>query len=80
MLARWEARAGEELTRTRTDQSFCVPKVEIVAQGYDLTINRYKEVVLEDVEHRPPLEILAELVVLEAEIRDGMKQLEAMLR
>jgi len=80
VLARWEARAGEELTRTRTDQSFCVPKVEIVAQGYDLTINRYKEVVLEDVEHRPPLEILAELVVLEAEIRDGMKQLEAMLR
>jgi type I restriction enzyme M protein len=80
VLARWGARAGGELNRSRMDQSFCVPKVAIVTQGYDLSINRYKEVVHEDVEHRPPLEILAELVVLEAEIQDGMKQLEAMLR
>jgi hypothetical protein len=29
-------------------------------QGYDLSLNRCKELVHEEVEHRPPLEILAE--------------------
>ncbi len=29
-------------------------------QGYDLSLNRYKKLVHEEVEHRPPLEILAE--------------------
>ena len=55
-------------------------KADIVAQGYDLSLNRYKEVVHEEVEHRPPLEILADLAKLEAEIQQGMKELEAMLR
>lgn len=80
VLARWSARGGDEISRARTDQSFCVPKVEIVAQGYDLSLNRYKEVVHEDLEHRPPLEILAELAAQEMEIQDGMKELEAMLK
>ena len=42
-------------------------------------LNRYKEVVHEEVEHRPPKEILAELAKLEAEIQQGMKELEGML-
>jgi hypothetical protein len=29
-------------------------------QGYDLSLNRTKELVHEEVEHRPPLEIRAE--------------------
>ena len=79
-LARWAKRDGDELARTRTDQSFCVPKADIVAQGYDLSLNRYKEVIHEAVEHRLPLEILAELTKLEKEIQQGMTELEAMLR
>ena len=79
-LARWTNRNGSELDRSRTDQSFCVPKADIVAQGYDLSLNRYKEVVHEEVEHRPPLELLAELATIEAEIQQGMKELEEMLR
>jgi type I restriction enzyme M protein len=71
---------GVDINRARTDQSFCVPKADIVAQGYDLSLNRYKEVLHEDVEHRPPLEILADLATLETEIQEGMKELEAMLR
>jgi type I restriction enzyme M protein len=67
------------LRRARTDQSFCLPKADVVAQGYDLSLNRYKEVIHEDVEHRSPLEILADLVALETEIQEGMKELEAML-
>ena len=56
-----------------------MPKADIAAQGYDLSLNRYKEVVHEEVEHRPPKEILAELAKLEAEIQQGMKELEGML-
>jgi type I restriction enzyme M protein len=50
---------GGEFARKRTEQSFLVPKADIAAQGYDLSLNRYKEVVHEEVPHRPPGEILA---------------------
>lgn len=79
VLARWQQREGTELQRSRTAQSFCVPKNDIIANGYDLSINRYKEVVHEAVEHLPPKEILAKLAKLEAEIQAGMKELEGML-
>ncbi len=79
VLARWAERAGSERERPRTAQSFCVPKADIAGQGYDLSLNRYKEVVHEAVEHRQPKEILAELWKLEEEIQRGMKELEGML-
>jgi type I restriction enzyme M protein len=79
VLARWQQRKGTELTRDRTEQSFCVPKGDIVGNDYDLSINRYKEVVHAVSEHLPPKEILARLAVLEAEIAVGMKELEGML-
>ena len=78
-LARWKARDTTELERDRTDQSFCVPKGDIEGNDYDLSINRYKEVVHAVSEHLPPKEILAKLAVLEAEIQAGMKELEGML-
>lgn len=40
-LSRWFDRGGSERNRERTEQSFCVPKSDIVAQGYDLSLNRY---------------------------------------
>jgi type I restriction enzyme M protein len=49
IAARWKGRIGAERKRSRSAQSFCVPKAEIVAAGYDLSINRYKEVVHEAV-------------------------------
>ena len=80
VLARWAERAGSERVRPRTAQSFCVPKADIAANGYDLSLNRYMEVVYEEVEYRPPKEVLAELAKLEEEIKWGMKELEGMLR
>lgn len=80
ILARWREREGKERKRSRTAQSFCVVKTEIAAQGYDLSLNRYKEVVHEKVAHRPPKQILAELAKLETEILQGMRNLEEMLR
>jgi type I restriction enzyme M protein len=50
------------------------------AQGYGLSLNRTKELVHEEVEHRPPLEILAELRQIEQEILQGIEELEGMLR
>jgi type I restriction enzyme M protein len=79
VLARWAERSAGERERPRTAQSFCVPKADIAAQGYDLSLNRYKEVVHEAVEHRAPKEILADLAKLEEEIQRGMKELEEML-
>ena len=79
VLARWPEREKAELERPRIAQSFCVPKTDIAAQGYDLSLSRYKKVVHEAVEHRRPQEILANLANLEAEIQLGMKELEGML-
>jgi type I restriction enzyme M protein len=78
-LARWLDRNGDELKRARTDQSFCIPKVDIAAQGYDLSITRYKEVIPEETQHRPPQDIIADLERLEAEIWQGLKDLKAVL-
>ena len=80
VLDRWQRRDGTEHTRFRTEQSFCVPKAEIAANGYDLSINRYKEVVHEVVEYESPAKILADLKALEQEIMDGMAELEGMLK
>lgn len=79
ILDRWQQRDGKERKRPRTAQSFCVPKADIAAAGYDLSLNRYKDVVHEEVQHRPPKEILADLTNLEAEIQQGMKALERAL-
>ena len=80
ILSRWRRREGSERKRPRIAQSFCVPKADLVAQDYDLSLSRYKEVVHEEVTHRPPKEILADLGKLEAEIQQGMKELEGMLK
>ena len=66
-------------TRARTEQSFCVPKADIAAQGYDLSLNRYKEVVHDEVEHRPPLDIIADLERLEGRDPARSGELKAML-
>ncbi len=78
ITARWrnlDAEAG----RTRTDQSFFVPKAEIAANDYDLSINRYKEVIYAETNHDSPQDILRELSELENEIQADLKALEAMI-
>ncbi len=79
VLARWAVRAGSEREQARTEQSFCVPKEEIAAEGYDLSLNRYEEIVYEEVEHRPPAQIIAEIERLEDEIRAGVEELKGMV-
>ena len=78
ILKRWQNRDAET-ERKRTDQSFLVPKAEIADNDYDLSINRYKEVEYEVVEHDPPREILQRLAKLEHEIAKCRQELEGML-
>lgn len=70
---------GAESERLRTDKSFLVPKDEIVANDYDLSINKYKKTEYKPVEYPPTTEILADLRALEKEISDSMTELEKML-
>jgi len=79
LLKRWTEKDGSERDNPRTAQSFCVPLADIANADYDLSLNRYKEVEHEDVEHQDPKEIIAELRAIEAKINDGLTQLEEML-
>lgn len=69
----------KETDRKRTEQSFFVDKQEIADNGYDLSINKYKEVEYVPVEYPPTSEIMANLRSLEKEINTAMNELEAML-
>lgn len=80
IVGRWRERDKGERKRARTEQSFCVPRANIEAQGYDLSLNRYREITHTQVTHRSPKTILAELEKLEAEIGNGMHELEALLK
>ncbi len=69
----------KEAERKRTEKSFLVPKQEIVDNGYDLSINKYKEIEYVPVEYPPTKEIMAELRELERQIGQEMDELEKLL-
>lgn len=70
---------GGETDRKRTEQSFLVEKEEIVENGYDLSINKYKEVEYVPVEYPPTEEIMDKILELDAQIAREMQELKAML-
>lgn len=78
IVARFRNREQEE-TRARTEPSFLVPKEEIAQNGYDLSINKYKQVEYSPVEYPPTAEILQDLRSLEQQITQGLDELEGML-
>ena len=68
-----------EASRKRTDQSFLVPKQEIVENDYDLSINKYKKVEYKPVQYPPTEEILRTIDDLEADIQRELAELKSML-
>lgn len=78
IIKRFNNREQEE-SRERTEQSFFVPKDEIIENDYDLSINKYKKVEYIPVEYPPTSEILTELKDLQEEIAKGLQELEGML-
>lgn len=79
IVVRFKNPADEE-SRTRSEQSFLVPKDEIVGNDYDLSINKYKQSAYVEEEYPHPLEIMTEINELELEITAGLVELEAVLR
>ena len=69
----------EEQERARTEKSFFVPKEEIVENDYDLSINKYKEIVVEKKEYEDPKVILKRIIDMENELQQKLKELEGLL-
>ncbi len=69
-----------EAARSRKEQSFFVPVQDIIANDYDLSINKYKEVEREKVEYEPIKDILARLQQTEGEYAKGFEELKGMLK
>ncbi len=78
IIARFHNLDGEA-NRARTEQSFFVPKDEIVENDYDISINKYKKTEYTPVEYPSTAELMAELHELEMEITKGLADLEEML-
>lgn len=70
----------KEKDRKRTDKSFMVPKQDIVDNGYDLSINKYKEIEYVAVQYLPTSEIMANIRELEISINKEMDELERLLK
>ena len=78
IIKRFHDRENEK-ERKRTEQSFFVDVDEIRENDFDLSINKYKEIVYEPVEYDPPEVILDRIDELEKEIQDNMAELRKLL-
>ena len=73
VISRFHNLAAEE-NRSRKDQSFLVPADEIREKGYDLSINKYKEIEREVVVYEKPEVILGRIEELETKINEDLKE------
>ncbi len=69
----------QETERSRTEQSFLVPLDEIKDNDWDLSINRYKEIVYEEVDYASPAEIIADIEKLDRERSEALRVLKGLL-
>jgi type I restriction enzyme M protein len=68
-----------EKNRKRTEKSFLVPKEEIIKNGYDLSINKYKEVIYEKINYDSPKVIMEKIDKIDKEIIILKGELKTML-
>jgi len=78
LLESWRKRDPKKDT-DRTRKAFFVPAKDILDNKYDLSINRYKEIVYEEEKYDPPKRILAMMKTVEGEIIKDIEELEGML-
>ena len=74
IITRFHTRENE-VDRARTEQSFCVSKEEIAKNAYDLSINKYKEVIYEQKVYAKPTDIIASIQQLDKVRNDLMSDL-----
>ena len=70
----------EEQNRKRTEQSFFVDKQEIIDNDYDLSINKYKEIIVEKKEYEKPSVIIDNIIKMEDDIQKNLKELKELLQ
>jgi type I restriction enzyme M protein len=78
VLNRYHNLTGES-ERARTDKSFLVPFDEIKDNDWDLSINRYKEIVYEEIEYAAPSDIIKDIESLDQERNQALAALKEML-
>ncbi|MDE3236535.1 MAG: N-6 DNA methylase [Bacteroidota bacterium] len=78
IITRWK-NIAQEAQRTRTDKSFLVTLADIHANNYDLSINRYKEVVYEQKEYDAPQTIIQQIEQIDEERAELLNQLKKLL-
>lgn len=78
IITRWKNLEGE-MGRLRTDASFMVPVANIRAANYDLSINRYKEVVYEEKIYDKPEEIIVEIETIDKKRTYTLAELKKLL-
>ncbi|ASI34318.1 DNA methyltransferase [Exiguobacterium sp. N4-1P] len=75
IIERFHKRENEK-DRKRNDQSFFVSLKEIQEQGYDLSINKYKEIEYDEIEYESPMEILEKILKTEYDIQNDLLALK----
>lgn len=89
IIARFKTLTNEDSTpnsdspehkRKKTEQSFMVPVADITNNDFDLSINRYKEVVYEEVQYDVPQDILKRIKTLQDKMAKGVSELEGLLK
>jgi type I restriction enzyme M protein len=68
-----------EIRRKRTDNSFMVSVKEIQDNKYDLSINRYKEVLYEEIHYEKPEVIIDQIEILDLERAALLKELKDLI-
>ena len=78
VIAKFKARDPKK-PGDRKGKCFFVPKDEIVANGYDLTFNKYRQVEYVAEEFPPTSELMDEIETLTKDFAAGLKELKGML-
>ncbi len=79
IISRYHSRFETEVDREKTEQSFFVSKEDIKSNGYDLSINKYKEVVYERIEYDAPSVIMGRIDKIDDEISTLKEELKTLL-
>ncbi len=64
----------------RTQQSFLVPKQEIIDNDWDLSINRYIEIVYEEISYEKPATLIQQIKELDSQRNNALSNLEKMMQ
>jgi type I restriction enzyme M protein len=74
IIEKWNKRKAET-GKDRKSKFFYVPLKEIIENNYDLSINRYKEIIYEEVKYEKPEMILENIKNIENEILNNLSKL-----